>query len=156
MSTAHSPLPELAGARPVRTTATAANPDEARPTRAARRAARRPRRKASRGTFIALNGAVLIAGLLSLLMINTSLAQGAFELSGLQRELQGLQEEQTTLAESIAKRSSPIALAAAAERLGMVRIRRAAFLRIDDGRIIGRARPVPYPGLPEPKRRATE
>ena len=107
---------------------------------------RSPRRTASRGTFVSINAAILVGGLLCLLLINTSLAQGAFEVSGLQRELQSLQEEQTALAEGIAQRSSPIALARAASDLGMVRIRRAAFLRIDDGRIIGRPRPVPFPG----------
>ena len=109
------------------------------------RVSRRRRPRASRGTFIAINAAILVVGLLSLLVINTSLAQGAFEVSALQRDLRGLQEEQTALEEAIAQRSSTIALARAAERLGMVQVRRAPFLRLDDGRIIGRPRPVPDP-----------
>lgn len=92
-----------------------------------------------------MNAGILVVGLLSLLVINTTLAQGAFEVSDLQRELRGLQEEQTSLEEAIAQRSSTLSLARAAERLGMVQVRRAAFLRLDDGRIIGRPRPVPYP-----------
>ena len=68
---------------------------------------------------------LLVVGLLggalvSLLLLNTVLAQDAFTLSELQRSNQQLNERKQALQEDIARESSPAVLHAKARGLGMV------------------------------------
>jgi hypothetical protein len=102
---------------------------------------------AGRGVFILLVGLLLISGLLGLLMINTALAQGAFTTSTLQQRLGELSAQESALAEQIALMSAPQALERRARALGMVRMRKAAFLDLRDGTVAGTPRVVRVPGL---------
>ena len=105
----------------------------------------------SRGTFIAIISGVLLLGLFGLLWINTSLAQGAFQISALQAErsiLLGRQAQVTRVLETVA---APAALEGKARSLGMVPSRNPAFLRLSDGEILGNPKPargVPIRRLP--------
>ncbi len=106
-----------------------------------------PRSQAGRGVFALLVGALLIAGLLGLLMINTALAQGAFTTSSLQQQLGDLSAQESALSEQIAMMSAPQALERQARALGMVRMRKAAFLDVRDGSVAGTPKVVKVPGI---------
>jgi hypothetical protein len=88
--------------------------------------ARRPVRTAERRATTAPQApfAVLVMGLLggalvSLLLLNTTLAQQAFTVGELQQENQRLEERKQALREDIARETAPEVLHAKARRLGM-------------------------------------
>jgi hypothetical protein len=91
-------------------------------------AARRPglrvvpggRTRPPRAPFVVLVLLVLGAGLVGLLLLNTGLQQGSFELRDLQREARQLRDQQAALAQEVARRSTPDELAERAAALGMV------------------------------------
>ncbi|WP_211239601.1 hypothetical protein [Jiangella gansuensis] len=76
--------------------------------------------KAPRAPFVVLVLLVLGVGLIGLLVLNTSLQQGSFELGELQSRTDELRDRQAQLAEEVAERSAPGALAEQAARMGMV------------------------------------
>ena len=102
--------------------------------------------KASRGTFALIIGALLIAGLGAMLMINTQLAQGSFAVSTLQQQLGTLTEQEAVLNEEVSAAGAPETLAAKARALGMVASRTPVFLSVPDGKVLGK--PQPAPGTP--------
>jgi hypothetical protein len=85
-------------------------------------------------------------GLIGLLLLNTSLAQGSFTLHDLRTTSDQLADTQGTLNQSVDASSSPANLARKATSMGMVPDQSAAFLRLSDGKVIGVAQPAP-PGL---------
>ncbi len=85
--------------------------------------------------------AVLLAvGLVGLLLLNTSLAQGSFTLSRLQATSDQLADTQGALNQSLAASEAPANLASRAVSMGMVPAQSAAFLRLSDGKVIGVAK----------------
>ena len=128
-------------ARPVRT---------ARPTpREGKRPAAAPLRvvpaaiqRTGNAVFAGFCVALMVSGLVALLMLNTSLAQGAFELTRLQATSGTLTDQQEQLTAFIDQQRSPRTLAAAAQRLGMVPAQSMAFIRLSDGAILGTATPA--------------
>jgi hypothetical protein len=90
---------------------------------------------------------LLVCGLLggalvSLLLLNTVLAQDAFTLSELQRGNQQLSERKQALQEDINRENSPAVLHSKARNLGMVDGQRPAFIDPHTGRVTeGGARP---------------
>ncbi|SDU75918.1 FtsB/FtsL family cell division protein [Jiangella alkaliphila] len=76
--------------------------------------------RAPRAPFVVLVLLVLGIGLIGLLVLNTALQQGAFELGELQSTTDELRDRQTDLADRVAARSAPDSLAEQADRLGMV------------------------------------
>ncbi len=76
--------------------------------------------RAPRAPFVVLVLLVLGIGLIGLLVLNTALQQGAFELGELQSTTDELRDRQTDLADRVAARSAPDALADDAVRMGMV------------------------------------
>jgi hypothetical protein len=113
----------------------------------------RPER-ATRGAFVLLLTALLGIGLLSILLINTSLAQGAFVVSSLEREIQVLVEEQQRLEQDVTEAAGPVALEMAARTMGMVPTGNPAFVDLATGKILGKpkatkgARVARVPKLP--------
>jgi hypothetical protein len=99
--------------------------------------------QASRGVFVLLLAALLLAGLVGMLLINTSLAQGAFAIGELQRQAADLTQRQQALGEQIAAAAAPVALERRARDLGMVPNRLPVFLRMPDGKVLGEPRPAP-------------
>jgi hypothetical protein len=98
-----------------------------------------PRRGAAFGIICAT---LLAAGLIGLLLLNTSLAQGSFVLHDLRATSSQLIDTQDVLTQSLDASKSPANLAARAAKMGMVPSQSAAFLRLADGRVIGVAKPA--------------
>ena len=98
-------------------------------------------RSRGRGPFAALVALLLSAGLVALLLLNTALNQGTFELTQLQQRTTRLTDEQQGLQQQIAGWSAPDQLAARARQLGMVPGGVPAFLK-DDGTVLGSPQPL--------------
>jgi len=100
-------------------------------------------RKASRGVFVIVLTSLLGIGLLGMLLINTTLAQGAFTLSELKTTQAELSRTEATLTESVAALTAPIVLEQKARDLGMVPSTTPAFIEIPSGKVMGKAKPAP-------------
>jgi len=94
--------------------------------------------RAGRGAFILFVSGVLAAGLLVMLVINTSLAQGAFAVTELQKQIDILSEQEQALTREIANASGPVALETAARSLGMVPNANPVFIDVEAGEILGK------------------
>jgi hypothetical protein len=79
-------------------------------------------------TFVSVVGGI---GLMLLLLINTLLAQDAFELTILKLEAKLVSDEREAIARQIDKLSSPEALAKSATALGMKPSENPTFLSLD-------------------------
>ena len=79
-------------------------------------------------TFVTVVGVI---GLMFLLLINTLLAQDAFELTSLKIEAKLVSDEREAIARQMDKLSSPDALARAATELGMKPSENPTFLSLD-------------------------
>jgi cell division protein FtsB len=79
-------------------------------------------------TFVTVVGVI---GLMFLLLINTLLAQDAFELTHLKLEAKLVSDEREAIARQMDKLSSPDALAKAATELGMKPSETPTFLSLD-------------------------
>jgi hypothetical protein len=96
--------------------------------------------------FVLLLVGLLGGALVSLLLLNTVLAQDAFTLTELQRGNQQLLQQRQALQEEIAKEESPARLGQRAKALGMREPHQPAFVDAQTGRLVGsKVRPVPYP-----------
>ena len=92
--------------------------------------------------FAALCMLLLVGGLMGLLMLNTSMAEGSFTLHRLQATSGQLTDTQEALTAAIDAQKAPANLAARASKLGMVPADSAAFLRLSDGAVLGVAKPA--------------
>ena len=90
--------------------------------------------------FAAVCMVLLVAGLVSLLMLNTAMAEGSFTLGGLQKTSGELADTQNALTQAVDAQRSPANLATRAGKLGMVPSDSAAFLRLSDGKVLGVAK----------------
>ncbi len=124
-------------------------PPSARPTppagRPQLRMVRAPALDHGRGLFLLSCLLMLLAGLIALLLINTSLAKGSFRLHDLERNHRELADTEQALAEDLAAQAAPEVLARRARALGMVPIQDPAFVSVPDGRILGKPRPAVKP-----------
>ena len=92
--------------------------------------------------------ALLAAGLIGLLLLNTALVQGSFTLHQLRATSDQLTDTRDALTQSLEATKSSASLAARAASMGMVPAQSAAFLRLSDGKVIGVAKPAePAPGF---------
>jgi hypothetical protein len=92
---------------------------------------------APRLPFAALVLAVLAVGLVGLLVLNTSLQQGAFQVRDLQARAQALTDHREALELQVASLREPQRVAARAAAMGMVPDHSPAFLRLSDGAVLG-------------------
>ncbi|HET8970732.1 MAG TPA: hypothetical protein VFN19_06725 [Candidatus Nanopelagicales bacterium] len=97
---------------------------------------------AGNGVFAAVVVAMVLAGMALLLVLNTSLAQGAFEQQTLQSEQSALQVTEQALQQQVDAAQSPEELKRAADRLGMVPVTAPVFLRLTDGKVLGEPQPA--------------
>jgi hypothetical protein len=98
-----------------------------------------------RTPFILLSVAVLGSGLVGLLLLNTTLAQGSFQVYDLQRRTAALEEREQKLQIAVDDAGTPNNLVKAARQLGLVPAKDPGFLRLRDGRVLGNPRPATSP-----------
>jgi hypothetical protein len=127
-------------------------------TRAHSHAAPRPsllpatssKRRARLGIFAIVCLAIATVGLVSMLIVNTMLASGAFTVSELQAEKALLLEQEQQLTEEIAIASSPLLLEERVRAMGMVPQDAPAFIDLESGEIMGNTVPQPAPIVVDP------
>lgn len=118
------------------------------PARPPLRVVQAPAAERGRTTVVVLALLLLGVGLLTLLLINTALAQGSFRLHDLQATSDRLADQEQALHESIDAAAAPQRLAEQARALGMVPSQSAAFVRLSDGAVLGVAEPAKEPERP--------
>jgi hypothetical protein len=89
-------------------------------------------------------------GLGALLLLNTLLAQGSFTLHTLNDRVSGLVDREQALQQRASELAAPQRLARRAQRFGMVASHNPAFLRADDGKILGEPEPAAAQIEPSP------
>jgi TolA-binding protein len=99
-------------------------------------------RRTGNGGFAVLCMALLAVGLVSLLMMNTALASGIYELKDIRAQSGTLTDQQEQLTQVVDDLRSPRNLADRAQQMGMVPAKSMAFVRLSDGTVIGEAQPA--------------
>ncbi|MCX5298923.1 hypothetical protein ABT024_35865 [Streptomyces sp. NPDC002812] len=105
--------------------------------------------QAARTPFVLLVVALLGGGLISLLLLNSALNQGSFQLSKLKRETTTLTDEEQALQRDVDGYSAPDALQRRAHELGLVPGGSPVFIG-PDGKVAGTASPAAEPPPPSP------
>lgn len=103
-----------------------------------------PRNQAGRAPFVMVVITVISLGLVGLIFMSTVLQGQAFEIARLNLEAAQLQTQQDALIHDLDQMKSPAGLAGSAVAYGMVPNTNPAFLRLGDGKVIGK----PQPALP--------
>ena len=96
----------------------------------------RGRTRSPRMPFILLLVGLLGGALVSLLVISTTLAQGAFQITNLQEQNANLARQEQTLTNQVAQAGNPAVIAQAAEQLGMRPNPRLGFIDLKTGKIV--------------------
>jgi len=109
------------------------------------------RSSAAKTPFAVVLVVLLVGGLLGLLLLNTLVAQGSFQLSRLSAESRALQQQEQQLAAEVQQLQAPAGLARRAEKLGMVPGGSPAFLRLSDGKVLGKPSKGKKPPAAQPK-----
>ena len=99
-------------------------------------------RTSNNGVFAAACIALMVAGLMMLLILNTLLAQGAFAQHDANRQLARLVDSEGQLRAALATQATPGSLAAKASALGMVRPNGMAFVDVTKGTVTGVSKPA--------------
>lgn len=105
--------------------------------------------QAARTPFVLLVVALLGGGLISLLLLNSALNQGSFQLSKLKKETTALTDEEQALQRDVDGHSAPDALQRRAHELGLVPGGSPVFIG-PDGKVAGTASPAAEPAPPSP------
>ncbi|MGG5257583.1 hypothetical protein [Phycicoccus avicenniae] len=92
------------------------------------------------GWFLALCVALVLAGFVGVLLLNTAMAKGSFTMRDLQHRSDELSDTQDDLRHALDAVSGPGPLASEARSLGMVPAETPAFLRLSDGKVVGVAK----------------
>lgn len=109
------------------------------------RAAAARQRVRSRTPFVLLLIGLLGGGLVCLLLINTTLAQGSFQITAMQHKNADLAQQEQALQQQITQEQSPASIAARARQLGMRPAGRLRFIDLKTGRIF--SQPAHVPGV---------
>jgi Na+-transporting NADH:ubiquinone oxidoreductase subunit NqrC len=86
--------------------------------------------------FILLLVGLLGGALVSLLVISTTLAQGAFQITSLQQQNANLAREEQTLSNAVAQAGNPAVIASEAAQLGMRQNPNLRFINLKTGKIV--------------------
>jgi cell division protein FtsB len=101
--------------------------------------------RASRLPFVLLVLLVLGVGLVGLLLLNTNLQQGSFQIHDLEKRTAALEKRQGELEQKVAAAQAPENLAKQARRDGMVPNPDPGFLKLSDASVSGDPKPAPKP-----------
>ncbi|MFJ6779341.1 hypothetical protein [Streptomyces yangpuensis] len=115
----------------------------------ARPARPRPGGQAARMPFVLLVVALLAGGLISLLLLNSALNEGSFQLSRLKKETTTLTDEEQALQRDVDAYSAPDALQRRARELGLVPGGSPVFIG-QDGKVSGSVSVAEAPPSPTP------
>jgi cell division protein FtsB len=96
------------------------------------------RSRARKAPFVVVVLAVLGAGLVGLILMSTVLQAQSFEAARLDRKAASLETQQQSIAREVDRLQSPAHVAARAVAIGMVPNANPAFLRLSDGRVLGK------------------
>ena len=96
----------------------------------------RPRARTPRAPFILLLVGLLGGALVSLLVISTTLAQGAFQITNLQQENASLARQEQALTNQVAQEGNPAVIAKEAEQFGMRQNPNLRFVNTKTGKIV--------------------
>lgn len=107
--------------------------------------------QAARMPFVLLVVALLGGGLISLLLLNSALNQGSFQLTKLKKETTALTDEQQALQRDVDAYSAPDALQRRAHELGLVPGGSPVFIG-SDGKVAGTPAQAEAPPAPSPRR----
>ena len=110
---------------------------------------------APRAPFVVLLGTLLTGGLAGLLFLHTALAEDSFRLHDLKVRSAVLTDREQALEQLVAAEASPRRVSARAEALGMVRSENPAFIRLSDGKVLGRPKAGVAPPPPAPTTAST-
>jgi hypothetical protein len=105
-----------------------------------------PEHARSRAGVVVASVGLLVAGLVTVLLVQMSLERGAYALQREQSQARVLGEQRQALQEQIQQLKAPQNLARKAAGYGMVPAPNPAFLRARDGKVLG----VPAPGVAAP------
>jgi hypothetical protein len=100
----------------------------------------------ARTPFVLLIIGLLGGGLVCLLLINTTLAQGSFQINAMQQQNATLTQQEQALQQQTAQQESPASIAARAQQLGMRPVGRLRFIDLKTGRSY--SEPATAPGVP--------
>ncbi len=112
---------------------------------------RTPSQRAPRLPFVTLVSLLLVGGVAGLLFFNTSMQQVSFTATALEKKAQLLDARRQSLQMELDRLRNPQRVALAARRMGMVPPASPAFLRLGDGRVLGK----PLPATPDDSFRIT-
>jgi len=87
--------------------------------------------------FVIFVVSLLAAGLVGLLLLNTELQSGTFQVTALNKQADQLKDQQEQLEKQVRTLESPQNLADRALRMGMVPNPNPVFLRLSDGQVLG-------------------
>jgi outer membrane biosynthesis protein TonB len=87
--------------------------------------------------FVIFVVSLLAAGLVGLLLLNTELQRGTFQITALNQQADQLRDNQEQLERQVRTLESPQNLADRALRMGMVPNPNPVFLRLSDGQVLG-------------------
>jgi len=102
----------------------------------------RRRTQAARVPFVTLVTLVLVAGVVGLLLFNTSMQQASFAASSLEEQARTLTAREQTLRMELDDLRDPQRVAEDAQELGMVPAMSPAFLNLADGTVVGQPTPA--------------
>ncbi|MEO6512954.1 MAG: hypothetical protein ABIO16_18290 [Nocardioides sp.] len=97
----------------------------------------RARTRTSPVPFVMLVSFALLAGVIGLLMFNTSMQQAAFSATSMERQASTLEARKETLQMELDQLRNPQRVAREAQGMGMVIPATPAFLRLSDGKVLG-------------------
>ena len=124
-------------AAPARQQRAYARPGAAAPTeRRHLRPVQAPETQRSLVPFAAACLAIVLAALAAVLLINTAMAEGAYERRDLKIQVAQLHKQRATLLETLEANASPSVLASAAESLGMERAGSLGAVSLADGIVL--------------------
>jgi cell division protein FtsL len=128
--------PQLARAVSAPTTAPRFSPESAKA--AGLRLVRPVRSRARKAPFVVVVMTILSIGLVGLIVLSTILQAQSFEAEKLNSQAAALETQQQLLTREVDKLQSPANVARRAIQFGMVPNTNPAFLRLSDGKVLGK------------------
>jgi hypothetical protein len=101
-------------------------------------------RRAARVPFVTLVSLLLVAGVAGLLFFNTSMQQVSFKATAMEQRAEVLDAQRQGLQMDLDRLRNPQRVAGQAKRMGMVPAAGPAFLRLDDGAVLGTPTPATW------------